>query len=107
MGVFRYDNKYAAPTKERRERYMKGGSEEHLFGPDGQIMLIEYREAANLKDDIYDVRTFFTGFRDKQEAYEEAKRLVEYHQQKEKGKNLFITGREAGDDSMSVDRKSG
>ena len=34
MGVFRYDNKYAAPTKEQRERYMKGDSEEHLFGPD-------------------------------------------------------------------------
>lgn len=107
MGVFRYDNKYAAPTKEQRERYMKGGSEEHLFGPNGQIMLIEYREAAYLKDDIDDVRILFTGFRDKHKAYEEAKRLVEYHQQKEKGKDLFMTGREAGGDSTSVDRKSG
>lgn len=24
MGVFRYDSKYAAPTKEQRERYMRG-----------------------------------------------------------------------------------
>lgn len=47
MGVFQYDNKYAAPTKVQRERYMNGGSEEYLFGPDGQIMLIEYREVGD------------------------------------------------------------
>ena len=29
--------------------YMTGKSEEHRFGPEGQIMLIEYHEAAYLK----------------------------------------------------------
>jgi len=36
MGVFRYADKYAAPTKEQRERYMTGKSEENHFGPGGQ-----------------------------------------------------------------------
>jgi hypothetical protein len=79
MGVFRYENKYTAPTKEQRERYMTGKSEEHHFGPEGQIMLIEYREAAYLKDDIDDIRILFTGFKDKQKAREEAKRLADHH----------------------------
>ena len=83
MGVFRYDNKYAAPSKEQRERYMKGESEELHFGPDGQIVLILYPEAAYLKDDIDDVRILFTGFKDKQMVQEEVRRLVEYHQQKD------------------------
>ena len=83
MGVFRYENKYAAPTKEQRERYMKGESEELHFGPDGQIVLILYPEAAYLKDDIDDVRILFTGFKDKQMVQEEVRRLVEYHQQKD------------------------
>ena len=39
MGIFRYENKYSAPTREQRERYMKGEVEEHHFGPDGQITL--------------------------------------------------------------------
>ena len=64
MGVFRYETKYVAPTKEQRERYMTGKSEEVHFGPDGQILLIEYREAAYLKDDIDGTRILFTGFRD-------------------------------------------
>ena len=46
MGIFRYKDKYAAPTKEQRERYLTGKNEEHHFGPDGQIVLIEYYEAA-------------------------------------------------------------
>ncbi len=29
MAVFRFENKYAAPTKEQRERYMKGEREEY------------------------------------------------------------------------------
>ena len=82
MGVFRYENKYTAPTKEQRERYMTGKSEEHHFGPEGQIMLIEYREAAYLKDDIGGVRILFTGFKDKQKAREEAKRLADRHGRK-------------------------
>ena len=83
MGVFRYDNKYAAPSKEQRERYMKGESEEHHFGPDGQIVLVLYPEAAYIKDDIDGVRILFTGFKDKQKVQEEVLRLVEYHQQKD------------------------
>ena len=83
MGVFRYDNKYAAPSKEQRERYMKGESEELHFGPDGQIVLILYPEAAYLKDDIDDVRILFTGFKDKQKVQEEVRRLVEDYQQKD------------------------
>ena len=51
MGVFRYVDNYSAPTKEQRERYMTGRSEEHHFGSEGQILLIEYREAAYLKDE--------------------------------------------------------
>ena len=34
MGIFRYADKYAAPTKEQRGRYMTGMSEETHFGPD-------------------------------------------------------------------------
>jgi len=45
MGVFRFSDKYAAPTKEQRERYMIGMIEEHHFGPEGQIVLIEYHDA--------------------------------------------------------------
>jgi len=95
MGVFRYENKYAAPTKVQRERYMKGESEEHLFGPDNQIMLILYNEAAYLKDDIDNVRILFTGIRDKQKAVDEVRRLLEYHVAKEKRGSGFSTGNNA------------
>ncbi len=79
MGIFRYENKYAAPTKEQRERYMTGKSTERRFGPEGQIMLIEYHEAAYLKDDVDNIRILFTGFKDKLRAREEAKRLADRH----------------------------
>ena len=92
MGVFRFDNNYAAPTKEQRERYMKGESEELHFGPDGQIVLILYPEAAYLKDDIDNVRILFTGFKDKQKVQEEVRKLVEYHQQKDNRTGSFTTG---------------
>jgi hypothetical protein len=94
MGVFRYDNKYAAPTKEQRELYMKGESEEHLFGPDNQIMLIVYDEAAYLKDDIDGVRILFTGIRDKGKVYDEVKRLIDYHEQKDENRKSFSTGKD-------------
>ncbi len=90
MGVFRYDNKYAAPTKEQRERYMKGDSEEHLFGPDGQIMLIVYDEAAYLKDDIDGTRILFTGAKDKEKVYDEIKRLLDFHAHREDGIRSFL-----------------
>ncbi len=106
MGVFRYTDKYAAPTKEQRERYLTGKSEEHHFGPGGQIVLIEYREAAYLKDDIDDIRILFTGFRDKQKAREEVKQLVHRHEHREPDKNLFKTARTPGGDSKPVDRSS-
>ena len=95
MGVFRYDNKYAAPTKEQRERYMKGESEEHLFGPDNQIMLILYDDAAYLKDDIDGVRILFTGMRDKGKVYDEVKRLIDYHEQKNENRKSFSTGKDS------------
>ena len=95
MGVFRYDNKYAAPTKVQRERYMKGESEEHLFGPDNQIMLILYDDAAYLKDDIDGVRILFTGMRDKGKIYDEVKRLIDYHEQKNENRKSFSTGKDA------------
>jgi hypothetical protein len=82
MGVFRFESKYASPTKEQRERYMKGEAEEHLFGPDNQIMLIVWDEAAYLKDDIEGVRILFTGAKDKEKVYDEVRRLLEFHQQK-------------------------
>ncbi len=107
MGVFRYADKYAAPTKEQRERYMTGKSEDLHFGPEGQIVLIEYHEAAYLKDEIDDIRILFIGFRDKQKAREEAKLLADRHEHKAPHKNLFTTGRKAGDDSKPSDNQSG
>ncbi len=106
MGVFRYTDKYTAPTREQRERYLTGKSEEHHFGPDGQIVLIEYHEAAYLKDDIDDIRILFTGFRDKQKAREEVKQLLYRHEHKTPDKTLFKTDRKAGGDSKPADRKS-
>jgi hypothetical protein len=94
MGVFRYEKRYAAPTKEQRERYMKGDHEELHFGPDGQIVLILYTEAAYVKDDIDDVRILFTGYNDMQKVQDEVRRLVEYHQQKDNRTGSFTTGRE-------------
>ena len=107
MGVFRYADKYAAPTKEQRERYMTGKTVEHHFGPEGQILLIEYPEAAYLKDDIDDVRILFTGFKDKQKAREEAERLANHHEHKVPHKNLFTTGWKADKDLKSSDNKNG
>ena len=107
MGVFRYNNKYVTPTKEQRERYMIGEIEEKHFGPEGQIVLIEYPEAVYLKDDIDNIRILFTGFKDKKKAYEEAKRLADLHENKAPHKNLFTTGHEIGDDAEPADRKSG
>lgn len=94
MGVFRFENKYAAPTKEQRERYMRGESEEHTFGPDGQILLIVYDEAAYLKDDIDNVRILFTGVKDKQKVYDEVRRLIECHQHKNDQESPFRNGNE-------------
>jgi len=91
MGVFVFDNKYTAPTKEQRARYMKGETEEVHFGPDGHIVLILYHEAAYLKDDIDGVRMLFTGFKDKQKVQDEVRRLVEYHQQKDNRTGSFTT----------------
>ena len=92
MGVFRYEKRYAAPTNEQRERYMKGETEELHFGPEGQIVLILYPEAAYLKDDIDDIRILFTGFNDKQKVQDEVRRLVEYHQQKDNRTGSFTNG---------------
>lgn len=107
MGVFNYADKYAAPTKEQRERYMSGKAEEHHFGLKGQIVLIEYPEAAYLKDDIDNIRILFTGFKDKQKAISKAKQLSDHHEHKAPQKNLFTTGLMAGKDKMSDDDKNG
>jgi hypothetical protein len=89
MGVFRYDTKYSAPSKEQRERYMKGEYEELHLGPDGQIILIIYPDAAYLKDDIENVRILFTGHTDKEKVQDEVSRLLEYHQQREERSGSF------------------
>jgi len=80
------------PRQRSSERYMKGESEELHFGPEGQIVLILYPEAAYLKDDIDDVRILFTGFRDKEKVQDEVRRLVEYHQQKDNRTGSFTSG---------------
>ncbi|MFY9749287.1 MAG: hypothetical protein WAK75_06865 [Methanoregula sp.] len=94
MGIFRYDTKYAAPTKEQRERYMKGDYEEHLFGPENEIMLIVYDEAVYLKDDIDGSRVLFTGPKDKEKVYDEVKRRLDEHAHKGEGSRAFVTGRD-------------
>ena len=106
MGVFRFADKYSAPTKEQRERYMIGKVEERHYGPEGEIVLIEYHDAIYLKDDINNVRILFTGFKDKQTAHEEVKRLVELHRNK-KRVILFTNGQRSVDDSKTTDHKSG
>jgi hypothetical protein len=89
MGVFRYDSKYSAPTKEQRERYMRGEREEQTFGKDGEILLVLYDEAAYLKDDTDGVRILFTGVQDKQKVHDELRRLLEEHEQKRDRPNEF------------------
>lgn len=73
---------------------MTGEPEEHLFGPDNQIMLIIYDEAAYLKDDIEGVRILFTGAQDKQKVYDEVRRLLEYHQRPDPHGSAFRKGSE-------------
>jgi hypothetical protein len=92
MGIFRYENTYAAPTTEQRKRYMRGEVEEHHFGPDGEITLLLYPEAAYLKDDIDGVRILFTGVRELPRAVEEARRMVAYHENRDECRESFRTG---------------
>jgi hypothetical protein len=92
MGIFRYETKFAAPTRKQRDRYMKGEVEEHHFGPDGQITLLLYPDAAYLKDDIDRVRVLFTGVRDKVQAIEEARRIAEYQETRDRAAISFRTG---------------
>jgi hypothetical protein len=94
MGVFRYDSRYAAPTKEQRERYMRGECEEQAFGNAGEITLVLYDEAAYLKDDSEGVRILFTGSKDKQKVHDELRRMLEEHVQKAERPDEF---RAAGD----------
>lgn len=94
MGIFRYDSKYSAPTKEQRERYMKGDYEEHCFGADNEIMLIVYDEAAYLKDDSTGTRILFTGEKDKGKVYDEIQHLLTEHACREDGSRSFKSGRD-------------
>jgi hypothetical protein len=94
MGVFRYDTKYAAPTKEQRERYMKGEYEEHHFGEENEIMLIVYDEAVYLKDETDGSRVLFTGPKDKEKVYDEVKRRLDEHAYKGEGSWSFVSARE-------------
>jgi hypothetical protein len=71
---------------------MRGECEEHMFGPDNRIVLIVYDEAAYIKDDIDGVRILFTGARDKEKIYDEVRRLLDYHGQKEDYRDNFTTG---------------
>jgi len=89
MGVFRFDSKYSAPTKEQRERYMKGEYEEHRFGKDDEILLVLYDEAAYLKDDTDGVRLLFTGAADKGKVHDELRRLLDEHEQKRQRPDEF------------------
>lgn len=92
MAIFRFENIYAAPTRQQRERYMRGEVEEHHFGPEGEITLLLYPDAAYLKDDIDGVRILFTGIREKPHAVEEVRRIVEYHHLTEERLKSFTTG---------------
>lgn len=92
MGVFRFDSKYSAPTKEQRARYMKGDYEEHRFGKDEEILLVLYDEAAYLKDDTDGVRILFTGASDKAKVHDELHRLLDEHERKEQQPDEFRTG---------------
>lgn len=94
MGVFRYDNKYASPTKEQRERYMKGDYEEHCFGEENEIMVIVYDDAAYLKDDTDGTRILFTGAKDKGKVYDEISRLLAEHAGRESVRQEFRKGSE-------------
>jgi hypothetical protein len=91
---------------EQRERYMIGEIEERHFGPEGQIVLIEYPEAVYLKDDRDDIRILFTGYKDKQKAYEEVKRLADHYEHKAPRKMLFTERREPDGSVKPSDRKS-
>ena len=71
---------------------MRGEVEEHHFGPEGEITLLLYLEAAYLKDDIDGIRILFTGIRDKPHAVEEARRMVGYHHLKKERIKSFTTG---------------
>jgi len=93
MGIFRYDSKYAAPTREQRQRYMQGEREEHTFGKEGEIVLILYDEAAYLKDDLDGERILFTGVQDKQKVHDEIRRILEEHDQREHRPDEFRTGK--------------
>ena len=92
MGILRYDSKYSAPTKEQRQRYMRGEYEEHTFGKNGEILLIIYDEAAYLKDDHDAIRILFTGVADKGKVHDELRRLIEEHEQKEQRPDEFRKG---------------
>ena len=94
MGIYRYDNRYAAPTREQRDRYMTGESEEHRFGDDGEIMVILYPEAAYVKDDIDGVRVLLTGEEDMAKVQDEVNRMIEGHRQRESRRDMFSAGGE-------------
>lgn len=91
-GCFPVREQVCSPTKEQREHYFNGEFEEFHFGPDGQIVLILYPEAAYLKDDIENVRILFTGNIDRQKVQDEVRRLVDYYEQNENGADAFSTG---------------
>jgi len=92
MGIFRFENKYAAPSRQQRDHYMKGEAEEHHFGPEGAVTLILYKHAAYLKDDIDGTRILYTGDRDKSRSVEDAAAMVEYHLNRADSKESFHHG---------------
>lgn len=94
MGIFRYDSKYSAPTREQRERYMKGDYEEHRFGRNEEILLVLYDEAAYLKDDTDGVRILFAGAADKAKVHHELRRLLDEHEAEKQRPDEFRTGRD-------------
>ncbi len=89
MGIYRFGNRYTAPSPKQRERYMKGEREEHLFGTENEILLVLYDEAAYLKDDREGVRILFTGIPDKQKAQDEVRRILGEHEENERQPDDF------------------
>jgi hypothetical protein len=80
MSVFRFERN-SAPNEDQSERYMIGQIDEERFGPEGEIVLIEYPEAYYLLDNREGTRILYTGFKDKHKALKEVTRRMHLYDQ--------------------------
>lgn len=78
MSVFRFGTD-SAPTRDQRERFMIGETDERRFGPGGLIVLIEYPEAVYIRDEREHTGILYTGSKDKHKAFDEVTRLIHLH----------------------------